>query len=236
MRRLTEAEVIEFIAGKAPWLAPLPSAWFVGSASFELLRVPWWVAVSIALVVESLGLTLSHTLLTFYSWNQKRMRKEFKAPTWLAGLFVGVYFVTTVGLTVVLKIVPTLALYAPAIFPVLALTGTVQLVMLVQHERRMSDYQADKAEKKRSRQATPRKEPVQRLVKGRERSQFLSDARSGTVTPDQMTGEAIATAYGVSGATGRRWKRAWLSNGGDATARAVTEVLRGEQQDGQRTT
>jgi predicted HTH transcriptional regulator len=74
----------------------------------------------------------------------------------LALSFVGVYLVATIGLTVVLKIVPNLSTYAPALFPLLALTGAAQLVLRAQHVQRMADK--DKAcskEKDDREQETP---------------------------------------------------------------------------------
>jgi hypothetical protein len=143
-----KAEAVNQIADVIPWLAFVPSAYFVGDASLTSLGVPPGVAVSIAVTIEGLGITLIDTTMEFYRWNLQRMRKEFKAPVVLAGSFVGVYLVATVGLTVVLKIVPDLSTFAPALFPLLALTGAAQLVLRAQHIQRMADkgkaYSKDK--------------------------------------------------------------------------------------------
>src|SRR3990167_2155792 len=89
---------------------------------------------------------------------------EPAAPFWLAGLLVAVYLVSTIGLTVVLAMDTELLRIAPAIFPILAVVGTVNIALRAQHKHRLArianehlarqaDEAARKAERKAERQA-----------------------------------------------------------------------------------
>lgn len=206
---LTEAGLVRLVARVAPWGAPVPGAWFVGQASYEVLKVPAPVAVIIAVTLEALGLTLTSTFLAFHSWNLKKMRKEFKAPAWLASLFVGVYLAVTVGLTVVLKVAPALAVYAPVIFPFLALTGTVQLVLLAQHDRRVADHA--KAYAKSEGETVKSKSKRAKAKKGRKDTR--ERARVLLVENPDLSGTALAEMLGCSASWGSKLKRELAGDG-----------------------
>lgn len=133
--------LVNFIARLASWLAPLPSAYFIAHASNALLGVPAPIALSIALVVELQGLALAHTALSFYRWNRDHNNRaaKWQAPTWIPSLLFAVYLITTWTLTVVLKVWPPGVTYAPGLFPLLALTGTVNLALEASHVQRRHD-------------------------------------------------------------------------------------------------
>ena len=137
----TQHNIVQLIARGASWLAPIPSAWFVGQASYTLLEVPAVVAVVVALVVELQGLALTHTALDFYRWNRdyQNRSKKWQAPTWIPAALFGIYLLTTWSLAVLLKVWPDGAAYAPGLFPLLALTGTVNLALEASHAQRQRD-------------------------------------------------------------------------------------------------
>lgn len=64
-----------------------------------------------------------------------------------------VYVVSTLGLVVFLEVWPTLAAYAPAIFPALAVVGALNLAIISRQEQREAMVQAHKAERRAARQA-----------------------------------------------------------------------------------
>ncbi|MBU0495886.1 MAG: hypothetical protein KKA73_03550 [Chloroflexi bacterium] len=164
-----EKSTIKLVAKFAPWLAPVPSAFFVARASLAHLDLPLAVAVVVAVIVETLGLTTVHTALWLSDWNHHKRQSDPDAPTALAVALGLVYVVTTVGLTVVLEVAPELSLVAPALFPALAVVGAVNLALISQQERREVQVAASKAERQVSRTGSKKRiptiqQPVQRDV------------------------------------------------------------------------
>ena len=58
-----EKNLVKLVAKASPWLAPLPSAYFVGRSAMAYLSLPLPVAVVAALIIETLGLSTVHTAL-----------------------------------------------------------------------------------------------------------------------------------------------------------------------------
>ncbi|MBU1748466.1 MAG: hypothetical protein KKA73_12315 [Chloroflexi bacterium] len=160
-----EKNTVKLVAKLSPWLAPVPSAFFVARASLAHLDLPLPVAVVVAIIVETLGLTTVHTALWLSDWNHHKRKSDPDAPTALAVALGLVYVVTTVGLTVVLEVAPGLSLLAPALFPALAVVGAVNLALISQQERREAQVAAAKEERQVSRTGS-RKRPhtVQQTV------------------------------------------------------------------------
>ena len=65
-----------------------------------------------------------------------------------------VYLVTTIGLTVILEVQPYSATYAPALFPILAVVGAVNLVLIARQEQREDAIRTEKEQRKTGRQET----------------------------------------------------------------------------------
>jgi hypothetical protein len=151
--RITERNAVKFVAKLSPWLAPIPSAYFVGRSSMIHLGLPLSVACIVAAIVETLGLASVHTALWFSDWNATKRKTDPTAPTVIALALGVVYLVTTLGLIVALEVWPGLATYAPALFPFLAVVGTVNLALIASQERREAAVVADKAEARQARQA-----------------------------------------------------------------------------------
>jgi Winged helix-turn-helix DNA-binding len=109
-----------------------------------------WIA---AAIIESLGLTTVSTSLLLWEYNADKRKTDPDAPFLLAASLVGVYLVSTIGLTVLLDIFPDLARYAPALFPILALVGAVNLALRSGHRRRLATIAHERADRKAERQA-----------------------------------------------------------------------------------
>lgn len=135
----------------APWLAPLPTAYLIGRATYHHLNWPEWVAFVGAVTVETLGLATTATALELREWNAHKRKTDPEAPARLALGLVGLYFVTATGLTVALDIFPDLSTYAPAIFPFLSLAGVTVLALRNDHRRRVEGIQKEKAERRAER-------------------------------------------------------------------------------------
>ena len=160
-----EKNAIKVVAKLAPWLAPFPSAYFVARSAMIHLALPLPVAVVVAAIIETLGLATVHTALWAYDWNAHKRKTDPSAPFGLAMALGAVYVVATLGLVVFLEVWPSLAAYAPALFPALAVVGALNLAMISRQEQRESAVKVEKVERKAARQvrrqATRQRTPAQ---------------------------------------------------------------------------
>jgi uncharacterized membrane protein len=147
-----EKNTIRTVAKLSPWLPPLPSAYFVARSAIVHLALPLPVAVIVAAIIETLGLATVHTALWAYEWNTHKRKTDPTAPLALTVALGAVYVVSTLGLVVFLEVWPILATYAPAIFPALAVVGTLNLAMISRQEQREAVVKAEKDERKAARQ------------------------------------------------------------------------------------
>jgi hypothetical protein len=148
-----EKNLVKLVAKLAPWLAPFPSAYFVARSSMAHLALPLPVAIIVAAIIETLGLSTVHSALWLAGWNASKRKTDPQAPVVVAVALGAVYLVATLGLVVFLEVWPGLATYAPALFPALAVVGGVNLALISQQERRESAVKAEKAERKALRRA-----------------------------------------------------------------------------------
>jgi len=113
------------------WLAPVPSAYLVGTSAMRNLNLPLPVAVVLAFVIEGLGLVCSHLALGFWNHNRHtyRLAEYRRAWTefWLEIGMYTLYFVTTLALLAMLELA-----WVTLLFPVLAAIGVVNLALLRQ--------------------------------------------------------------------------------------------------------
>ena len=148
-----EKNLVKLVAKVAPWLAPFPSAYFVARSGMAHLALPLPVAIVVAAIIETLGLSAVHSALWLADWNATKRKTDPPAPVLVAVALGVVYLAATLGLVVFLEVWPALATYAPALFPTLAVVGGVNLALISQQERRETIVQTDKAERKAARQA-----------------------------------------------------------------------------------
>lgn len=153
-----EQNAVAMVARVAPWLAPLPNAYFVARSGMVHLALPLPMALVAGLVLELLGIATVHTALELYRWNlQPSVQREKggweRAPLALAMVTCGVYFAAVVFLAVVLESVPELAQWAPALFPLVALTGALTLAIVYQHRARVARYVKPKTERQNRRKS-----------------------------------------------------------------------------------
>ena len=172
-----ETNLTDGIAAIGPWITPIPSAVLVANATVKDLHWSAELAWVAAAIIESLGLTTVSTSLLLWEYNADKRKTDPDAPFLLAASLVGVYLISTIGLTVLLDIFPDLARYAPALFPILALVGAVNLALRSGHRRRLAGIAQERAERKAERQAV-------RPTAGSLTELLASNAASITVTPD----------------------------------------------------
>jgi len=156
-----EKNLVKLVAKLAPWLAPFPSAYFVARSGMAHLALPLPVAIVVAAIIETLGLSAVHSALWLADWNATKRKTDPQAPVVVAVALGAVYLVATLGLVVFLEVWPSLATYAPALFPALAVVGGVNLALISQQERRETAVQVEKAERKAARQSVRPKNDAQ---------------------------------------------------------------------------
>lgn len=232
-----EAALTMVVATVAPWLAPIPTAWLVGSATIRHLGWPVWVAVVAAAIVECLGLAGGNVALMLWTYNRQRRKTDPVAPVAVAVTLVGLYVVIAITLTVALDILPGLTRFAPAIFPLFSLTGLTTLALRADHRLRLEAIAADRAERSAARAAARSvtgqvSEQSDRLVRVVDRSR----GGSATGQSDRLAGAADRSDGGPvdrsadEGVTGLdRVNAARRLSGAEAQA-ALIEYLRGHPQ------
>lgn len=145
--------MLRTLARTAPYLAPLPSAWFIGRSIYLHLLHDWplpipplvniTVATIAGISIEVLAIVSVHNGLALFRWNdQPRVRSSGweRAPFWLAAVCLVLYMVAAALLLIVLEAIPWLSRYAPIMFPLLGLVGALNLGILDQHLSRLERY------------------------------------------------------------------------------------------------
>lgn len=198
LSQISERAAVNFAAKLAPWLAPIPSAFFVARSSIVHLALPWPVAVIVAAIVETLGLATVNIVLRMWEWNQTKRKIDPASPVGIGVALGVIYLVTTLGLIVALEVWPALATYAPAMFPFLAVVGTVNLALIASQDRREAAIVTEKAERKAERQAKRQATGLQvsnDVSKISESDTLLDRMRQGRQAKHDARLDALLTFY-----------------------------------------
>ena len=187
-----ENNLTDGIAAISPWITPLPSAVLVANAVVQDLHWNQALGWITAAIIESLGLTTVSTSLQLWDYNTAKRKTDPGAPFILAASLVGVYLFSTIGLTVLLDIFPEMGRYAPALFPLLALVGAVNLALRSGHRRRLAMIAQDRADRKAERQST-------RPSAGNLTNLFTSNTTSNSVYPDSSLVKARQARTAIQG-------------------------------------
>ena len=148
-----ERTAVGLVTRLIPWLAPIPSAFLVGRATIQYLEYPIGIGIIAAVIIEALGLAATSTALDMYIYNQTRRKVDPPAPLFLAIVLVLAYLFIATCLTIIVEVIPNLAVYAPVIFPSLSLAGAVILALQTMLSNRQKAIADEKAERKAERQA-----------------------------------------------------------------------------------
>lgn len=165
MKKINESTIVTFMARIAPWFAPLPTAYLVAASVVRNLHWPGPIGWITGAIVESLGLSTSSTALELYQYNRSKRKDDPQAPFVLASVLVGVYFLSAILLTVLLDTMPEAIKYAPVIFPVLSLTGVMNLALRSDHAARQARIAEAKEERKALRKVLHEKESNTQVAK-----------------------------------------------------------------------
>lgn len=138
----------KWVSKITPWVAPIPSAFFVARSSMNHLGTPLPIAIVLAAAIELLGLTSVHTWLRLSNWNLIRRKSDPSAPTHLAVLLTFLYFAITLGMITLLEVFPGLSQYMPAVTPLLTVIGAFNLALLSQQEQREAAVRSEREARK----------------------------------------------------------------------------------------
>lgn len=152
MKKFSEMSLVSFVAKLSPWVAPIPSSFFVARSCYLHLELPLTITIVIGFVIESLGLTSIHTFLLLQNWNFTKKKNEPKAPVGYAVIMVLVYLFSTISLSIFLETTHIFIKFVPALFPILAIVGSFNIALLSQHEFRVKSTQLEHQELKAERQ------------------------------------------------------------------------------------
>lgn len=206
-----ENSAIDVIAVFAPWLGPIPSAYLVGRACINYLHWHWSIAWVAAVAVESIGVVSVVLSLRLYEWNDRKNKTDPSAPFKLSLFLVAVYFVVTIGLTVLLDVFPELARFAPAIFPFLAAVGAVNIAVKNGQQRR-EELKKEQKQERKSIVSKPEGKPKRKPENtGNLPLTQVTDWRTLPLNDrekvaDMETSEVVSE-YGVSERTARNWRQ-----------------------------
>lgn len=153
-RRLTEeAErtLVDNLAATAPWLAPLAPAYLAYQAMVDVLRFPVWVAGTVGLTVEVLGISTINTALTFWTWNREKNKTDKTAPTWVAVMAAAFYVTVVITVNVLLDGGSVLEKSAKGLISSLSVAAAITLALRSQHSRRVVETKLMKEERRQER-------------------------------------------------------------------------------------
>jgi hypothetical protein len=215
----SESSFVNLLSAIAPWLAPLAPAYFtlshLTSDSFEL---PFFVAFSVALTVEMLGFATISTIISFWSYNRRRMAEYKKAPLGTAMFAFFMYLADIMVINVMLDAVAIsnnlvaeawVVVIARAFLTLLSIPAAMLLATRTQHREMIDTIRREKEENQRVRKETKQRAQSDRLSPHSDlKRQFMSDVEVGGVDLDGGTNEVakrISEKYGVSVRTAFRW-------------------------------
>jgi len=147
-----ETTLVDTLAAVAPWLGPIAPAYLAYQAMVAVLKLPVWVALVIAAVIELLGISTINTTVQFWNYNQTKRQSDPSAPFLLA-MAMAIFYLTVVLVVNVLLddtafIHKTAKLLLSSLSPVAAVT----LSLRSQHSRRMLDVADTKRQEKEERE------------------------------------------------------------------------------------
>ena len=102
LNRATENLLIDIVASYSPWVAPLIPAFMTYQNMTTHLAFPRWAGLAAAVCVETLGLSSIQTAVSFWQWNDSRLKADPKAPVLLAILTGGFYLLTVLTVNAML--------------------------------------------------------------------------------------------------------------------------------------
>lgn len=130
-----EYSVVNVISSIAPWLAPLAPAYLSYFHMRNILEFPVWVSLSIAGVVEMLGLSTISTFLEFWNHNRHYSADKNKVPVLIPVFSFFFYLGIVLTVNVMLEVSPNgnAPIMAKAFLTLLTVPAAATLAVRVMH-------------------------------------------------------------------------------------------------------
>ena len=147
-----ERTLVDNVAAAVPWLAPISPAYMAYQNVTKIFGWDTWVAWTIALAVEGLGLAVTSTAFHLWDWNDTRKDKDRAAPFWVAITTVIFYLAVVITVNVILdsEASPTERI-AKALLSLLSVVAAVTLALRSQHARRIEEKNTELEERRAER-------------------------------------------------------------------------------------
>lgn len=182
-----------------PLLAPVPTAWMVGTATFTVLHFPIPVALISALVVEGLGFVAVNTAIQMRDFNRRlsaiEQGQKMHAPVGQAYWAIVLYVAVALAMSVLLHVFPNLAVYAPIPFIMMGVSGAWMYALRadfsakVQERNKGREQVAETKAKKKQEKADKKQQGEQ--VAGKQQVQVTSKGSKLQGASDKQ-GEQLA--------------------------------------------
>lgn len=149
--RAAERSLVDNIAATVPWLAPIAPAYMAYHNTHTVFGWPSWVAWTVALAVEGLGLSAISTAFRLWEWNDSRRVSDQPAPIGAALAAVGTYTAVVIIVNVMLDGGGVVERLAKAILSLLSLVAGVVLALRSQQARREAAREREREERRAAR-------------------------------------------------------------------------------------
>ena len=224
-----EKTVVDLIAATVPWIAPIIPAWLVSVGVYKTVERNIIFAGLAGLVVEILGISTITTTILFWTHNQdvaysdgykvavreergrsSVIKKEWRAPTWLAGMAALYYMVIVIIASVILDGGPDrMVMTIKALLSSTSVVGAVILGVRSQYKLRTTKVvKMEKVVKDEKLQLSQRKLQMENMH-SREKSgadwRGLELAEKKLIA--EMTVEELMQRYGISKRTAYNWQK-----------------------------
>ena len=225
--RSSEASLVNLLSAIAPWAAPLAPAFLSYTHMVNNLAFPVWVAMSVAIVVEILGLSTISTALSFWSHNKRYKTEYKKAPVGLVIVAFSFYLAIILTMNVLLEAYdgPQTHIIAKALLTLLSIPAALILAVRTQHTELLNEIKEDKEAKRMTRSFALRTNEPNELRTDTERlSKFVhppvkKQAIEDYLEKEYLTGRIadvreIVANIGVAKSTASETRKHWMEKKG----------------------
>jgi hypothetical protein len=210
-----ERTLVDNIAATVPWLAPMAPAYMAYANTIEAFRWPAWVALTVALAVEGLGLSAISTAFRLWEWNDTKRVSEQAAPLGAALGAAGMYVLVVMVVNVILDGGGFWEKTAKAILSLLSVVAGVVLALRSQHARRLAEREEARRERREARTARLRQDGGKSAEFSGKLPEFSENGNGRdwrTLTHEERlqvaacrTTRDVMAAWGVPERTARNW-------------------------------
>lgn len=196
-----EFSVVNLVSTIAPWLAPLAPAYLSYNHMLNILHFPVEIAISIALVVEMLGLSTISTSLMFWNHNRRYSADKNKVPVIIPIFSFLFYLAIVLTVNVMLEINQTgsAIVWSKAFLTLLTIPAAVTLAVRAMHKEVQEGLKKPKKEVSGNLPKLSENLPPHSL-------DWRTLDHSDKMNVSTYSVRQVVETYGVSERTARNWK------------------------------